>query len=43
MGAVQVLLVTGPGGAGSSTVAAATALQRAAGGARVVFLTTRPR
>ena len=42
MGAVQVLLVTGPGGAGSSTVAAATALQRAAAGARVVLLTVQP-
>ncbi|MFQ1000999.1 ArsA family ATPase [Modestobacter sp. SSW1-42] len=41
MRAVQVLLVTGPGGAGSSTVAAATALQRAAGGARVVLLTVQ--
>ena len=42
MGAVQVLLVTGPGGAGSSTVAAATALQRSADGARCVLLTTAP-
>jgi arsenite-transporting ATPase len=41
MRAVQVLLVTGPGGAGSSTVAAATALHRAADGARVVLLTAQ--
>jgi anion-transporting ArsA/GET3 family ATPase len=38
---VQILLVTGPGGAGTSTVAAATALQLAEGGARCVLLTTR--
>ncbi len=36
---MQILLVTGPGGAGSSTVAAATALRLAAGGGRVVLLT----
>jgi arsenite/tail-anchored protein-transporting ATPase len=39
---VQILLVTGPGGAGTSTVAAATALRLADDGARVVLLTTRP-
>ena len=39
---MQILLVTGPGGAGSSTVAAATALQRAAAGSRCVLLTLRP-
>ncbi|GAB3351351.1 ArsA family ATPase [Modestobacter lapidis] len=38
---MQILLVTGPGGAGSSTVAAATALQVAASGARCVLLTAR--
>ncbi|MCZ2828354.1 ion transporter [Modestobacter sp. VKM Ac-2986] len=38
MGSLQVLLVTGPGGAGTSTVAAATALSRARAGARVVLL-----
>jgi arsenite-transporting ATPase len=38
---VQTLLVTGPGGAGSSTVAAATALRLTAEGARCVLLTTR--
>ncbi|MGY5882239.1 ArsA family ATPase [Modestobacter lacusdianchii] len=41
MRTVQVLLVTGPGGAGSSTVAAATALRLAAAGTRCVLLTTR--
>jgi arsenite/tail-anchored protein-transporting ATPase len=39
---VQILLVTGPGGAGSSTVAAATALRLAAAGSRSVLLTPRP-
>ena len=39
---MQILLVTGPGGAGSSTVAAATALQVSGTGARCVLLTTRP-
>jgi arsenite-transporting ATPase len=39
---VQILLVTGPGGAGSSTVAAATALRLAAAGSRCVLLTPRP-
>jgi len=39
---VQILLLTGPGGAGSSTVAAATALRLTAGGARCVLLTSRP-
>jgi arsenite-transporting ATPase len=39
---VQTLLVTGPGGAGSSTVAAATALRLTAAGSRCVLLTTRP-
>jgi arsenite-transporting ATPase len=39
---VQTLLVTGPGGAGSSTVAAATALRLTADGSRCVLLTTRP-
>jgi len=38
---VQILLVTGPGGAGSSTVAAATALRLAATGSRCVLLTTQ--
>ncbi|WP_448613193.1 ArsA family ATPase [Modestobacter sp. URMC 112] len=38
---MQILLVTGPGGAGSSTVAAATALRLADAGARCVLLTTR--
>jgi arsenite-transporting ATPase len=38
---VQILLVTGPGGAGTSTVAAATALQLAEDGARCVLVTTR--
>jgi arsenite-transporting ATPase len=37
---VQILLVTGPGGAGSSTVAAATALRLTAAGSRCVLLTT---
>jgi arsenite/tail-anchored protein-transporting ATPase len=39
---VQTLLVTGPGGAGSSTVAAATALRLTASGSRCVLLSTRP-
>jgi arsenite-transporting ATPase len=39
---VQILLVTGPGGAGTSTVAAATAVQLAATGSRCVLLTTQP-
>ncbi|MCZ2807178.1 ion transporter [Modestobacter sp. VKM Ac-2983] len=39
MRAVQVVLVTGPGGAGSSTVAAATAARLAAAGSRCVLLT----
>jgi arsenite-transporting ATPase len=39
---VQILLVTGPGGAGTSTVAAATAVQLAAAGSRCVLLTTQP-
>ncbi|HEV7872334.1 MAG TPA: ArsA-related P-loop ATPase [Modestobacter sp.] len=39
---MQTLLLTGPGGAGSSTVAAATALRLADAGARCVLLTTRP-
>jgi arsenite/tail-anchored protein-transporting ATPase len=39
---VQILLITGPGGAGSSTVAAATALRFRAGGSRCVLLCTRP-
>jgi anion-transporting ArsA/GET3 family ATPase len=39
---VHILLVTGPGGAGTSTVAAATALSSAAGGSRCALLTTRP-
>jgi len=39
---VQILLVTGPGGAGSSTVAAATALQLTAAGTRCVLLTAQP-
>jgi arsenite-transporting ATPase len=39
---VQILLVTGPGGAGTSTVAAATAVRLAAAGSRCVLLTTRP-
>ncbi len=38
---MQILLVTGPGGAGTSTVAAATALQLAEDGARCVLVTTR--
>jgi arsenite/tail-anchored protein-transporting ATPase len=38
---VQILLVTGPGGAGSSTVAAATADRLAAQGRRCVLVTTR--
>ncbi|SDY77181.1 arsenite-transporting ATPase [Modestobacter sp. DSM 44400] len=38
---MQILLVTGPGGAGASTVAAATAVQLAAAGSRCVLLTTR--
>lgn len=37
---MRTLLVTGPGGAGSSTVAAATALAAADAGDRVVLLTT---
>ncbi|WP_299955570.1 ArsA family ATPase [uncultured Modestobacter sp.] len=41
MRTAQVLLVTGPGGAGSSTVAAATALRLAADGSRCVLLTAR--
>lgn len=39
---MRTLLVTGPGGAGSSTVAAATALALAGSGQRVVLLTTAP-
>jgi arsenite-transporting ATPase len=39
---MQILLVTGPGGAGSSTVAAATALRLTAAGTRCVLLTSRP-
>jgi arsenite-transporting ATPase len=39
---VQILLVTGPGGAGSSTVAAATALRLTAAGSRCVLLTAGP-
>jgi arsenite-transporting ATPase len=39
---VQILLVTGPGGAGTSTVAAATAVQLSAAGSRCVLVTTRP-
>jgi len=39
---VQTLLVTGPGGAGSSTVAAATALRLTTAGVRCVLLTARP-
>ena len=39
---MQILLVTGPGGAGTSTVAAATALRLAAAGSRCVLLTSRP-
>jgi arsenite-transporting ATPase len=39
---VQTLLVTGPGGAGTSTVAAATALRLTAAGSRVVLLTAQP-
>ena len=42
MRAVQVLLVTGPGGAGTSTVAAATAVRLAAAGSRCVLLTSQP-
>ncbi|MCZ2813015.1 ion transporter [Modestobacter sp. VKM Ac-2979] len=42
MRAVQVLLVTGPGGAGSSTVAAATAARLAGAGSRCVLLTGQP-
>ncbi|MGY1747997.1 ArsA family ATPase [Modestobacter sp. SYSU DS0511] len=38
---MQILLVTGPGGAGSSTVAAATALRLAAAGSRCLLLTDR--
>jgi arsenite-transporting ATPase len=38
---VQILLVTGPGGAGSSTVASATALELTAAGSRCVLLTER--
>jgi arsenite-transporting ATPase len=38
---VQILLVTGPGGAGSSTVAAATALRVAGSGARCALVTTQ--
>jgi arsenite/tail-anchored protein-transporting ATPase len=38
---VRILLVTGPGGAGTSTVAAATALELADAGERCVLLTTR--
>ena len=39
---MQTLLVTGPGGAGSSTVAAATALRLTAAGTRCVLMTSRP-
>jgi arsenite-transporting ATPase len=39
---VQISLVAGAGGAGTSTVAAATALRLADDGARVVLLTARP-
>lgn len=39
---MQIILVTGPGGAGTSTVAAATALQLTAAGSRCVLLTTQP-
>ena len=39
---MQILLVTGPGGAGSSTVAAATALRLTAAGSRCVLLTAGP-
>jgi arsenite-transporting ATPase len=39
---VRTLLVTGPGGAGSSTVAAATAIALAGSGQRVVLLATAP-
>ena len=39
---MRTLLVTGPGGAGSSTVAAATALTAARAGQRVRLLTTAP-
>jgi arsenite-transporting ATPase len=39
---VQILLITGPGGAGSSTVAAATALRLQDAGSRCVLLSTRP-
>ncbi|MFI5802858.1 ArsA family ATPase [Streptomyces sp. NPDC051561] len=40
MSAVRTILVTGPGGAGRSTVAAATALAAARAGARVLLLGT---
>lgn len=39
---MQILLVTGPGGAGTSTVAAATALQLTGAGVRCVLVTTQP-
>ena len=39
---MQIILVTGPGGAGSSTVAAATAVRLAAAGSRCVLLTAQP-
>ena len=39
---MQTLLITGPGGAGSSTVAAATALRLQDAGSRCVLLSTRP-
>ncbi|MGY1855903.1 ArsA family ATPase [Modestobacter sp. SYSU DS0290] len=38
---MQIILVTGPGGAGSSTVAAATALRLSATGSRCLLLTDR--
>ena len=38
---MQILLITGPGGAGTSTVAASTALQLADAGSRCVLLTAR--
>ncbi|MCO7222027.1 ArsA-related P-loop ATPase, partial [Klenkia sp. PcliD-1-E] len=39
---MRTLLVTGPGGAGSSTVAAATAHALAGSGQRVVLVATEP-
>ncbi|MYT23696.1 ArsA family ATPase, partial [Streptomyces sp. SID7760] len=39
---MRILLVTGPGGAGRTTVAAATALTAAGNGARVLLLSGDP-